>query len=253
MARCPEPDHRMSASSTFDPRTQALSGTTSIEASAGTGKTYSITLLWLRLLIERGLRVDQILVSTFTQAATAELRERLLASLRRAVAATQVIAEGQTPDEGDEARVVSGWLHSEAKPSLESPASLTRRLTESLSAFDLAPIQTIHGFCQSLLGRHSLELACDPDLRLQEGCDTLVEQITDDYLMESSDLQAPEVATLRRLAKTLQARPAATVRGTSVTHEALAADKAEVLRRIDRKSTRLNSSHEWISRMPSSA
>ena len=223
----------MSASSTFDPKTQALSGTTSIEASAGTGKTYSITLLWLRLLIERGLRVDQILVSTFTQAATAELRERLLASLRRAWAATQAMAEDRNPDACDEARVVSGWLQSEAEPPLERLASLTRRLTESLSAFDLAPIQTIHGFCQSLLGRHSLELACDPDLRLQEGCDTLVEQITDDYLMESSDLQAPEVATLRRLAKTLQARPAATVRGTSVTHEALAADKAEVLRRIE--------------------
>ena len=75
----------MNESSSFDPRTQDLSGATSIEASAGTGKTYSITLLWLRLLIERGLRVDQILVSTFTQAATAELRERLLGALRRAV------------------------------------------------------------------------------------------------------------------------------------------------------------------------
>ena len=41
----------MSESSQFDPLTQALSGATSIEASAGTGKTYSITLLWLRLLI----------------------------------------------------------------------------------------------------------------------------------------------------------------------------------------------------------
>ena len=226
----------MNASSSFDPKTQALAGTTSIEASAGTGKTYSITLLWLRLLVERGLRVDQILVSTFTQAATAELRERLLDSLRRALAATRAIAEGRTSDKadaGDEARVVSAWLRAGTDPSAEPPASLTRRLTEALSAFDLAPIQTIHGFCQSLLGRHSLELACDPDLRLQENCDTLVEQITGDHVMESSDMQAPEVAVLRRLAKTLQARPAATVRGVSRTREALAADKAEVLRQIE--------------------
>ena len=92
----------MSDSSRFDPKTQDLFGATSIEASAGTGKTYSITLLWLRLMVERGLRVDQILVSTFTRAATAELRERLLATLRRAVAATQAILEGREPVDGDE-------------------------------------------------------------------------------------------------------------------------------------------------------
>ena len=66
----------------------ALEGTHLIEASAGTGKTFSITLLWLRLLIERGLRVDQILVSTFTQAATAELRGVALFTAIDALSAT---------------------------------------------------------------------------------------------------------------------------------------------------------------------
>ncbi|CAG0984621.1 partial RecBCD enzyme subunit RecB, partial [Anaerolineae bacterium] len=47
-----------------------------IEASAGTGKTYSITSRYLVLLLDRGLAVDQILVVTFTEAATAELRDR---------------------------------------------------------------------------------------------------------------------------------------------------------------------------------
>jgi exodeoxyribonuclease V beta subunit len=97
----------MSESSQFDPLTQALSGATSIEASAGTGKTYSITLLWLRLLIERSLRVDQILVSTFTQAATAELRERLLTSLRRALSAAQAISDGRPVDNHDEAQILT--------------------------------------------------------------------------------------------------------------------------------------------------
>ena len=110
MAVRAEPDLRMSESFQFDPLTQAVSGATSIEASAGTGKTYSITLLWLRLLIERRLRVDQILVSTFTQAATAELRERLLASLRRALSAAQAISEGRPVDDHDEARILSRWL-----------------------------------------------------------------------------------------------------------------------------------------------
>ena len=218
----------MIESHSFDPRTQDLSGATSIEASAGTGKTYSITLLWLRLLVERSLRVDQILVSTFTQAATAELRERLLASLRRAVSAAQAISEGLERPAGDEARVIAARL--EADPG--SHTALIRHLTESLSAFDLAPIQTIHGFCQSLIGRHSLELCCDPDLRLQEDCDPLLEQITGDFLMEASGHQAPDASALRRLARTLQARPAAVVRGVSQNLEGLREDRSRALARI---------------------
>lgn len=218
----------MSESSQFDPLTQALSGATSIEASAGTGKTYSITLLWLRLLIERRLGVDQILVSTFTQAATAELRERLLASLRRALSAAQAISEGCPVDDHDEARILSRWLA--ANP--DACAALTEHLTQSLSTFDLAPIQTLHGFCQSLISRHSLELACDPDLKLQENCDTLLEQITGDFLMEESDTQAPDAASLRRMARTLQARPAAVVRGVSLSRDQLRDAKAALVSRI---------------------
>mgnify|MGYP003380604217 CR=1 FL=1 len=54
-----------------------LDGINLIEASAGTGKTWNICGLYLRLLLERGLDVQQILVVTFTNAATAELRERI--------------------------------------------------------------------------------------------------------------------------------------------------------------------------------
>ena len=218
----------MSESSQFDPLTQALSGATSIEASAGTGKTYSITLLWLRLLIERSLRVDQILVSTFTQAATAELRERLLTSLRRALSAAQAISDGRPVANHDEARILTRWLAADPNAC----AALTEHLTQSLSTFDLAPIQTLHGFCQSLISRHSLELACDPDLKLQENCDTLLEQITGDFLMEESDTQAPDAASLRRMARTLQARPAADVRGVSLSREQLRDAKGTLVSQI---------------------
>jgi len=54
-----------------------LDGRILIEASAGTGKTWNIGVIYLRLLLERGLRVEQILVTTFTDAAAQELRERL--------------------------------------------------------------------------------------------------------------------------------------------------------------------------------
>src|SRR6185436_8149887 len=55
----------------------SLTGTVLIEASAGTGKTHTLTTLYLRLLLEAGLGVDQIVVVTYTNAATAELRTRI--------------------------------------------------------------------------------------------------------------------------------------------------------------------------------
>ena len=54
-----------------------LDGRVLIEASTGTGKTWSIGLVYLRLLVERGLGVERILVTTFTETAAQELRERL--------------------------------------------------------------------------------------------------------------------------------------------------------------------------------
>ena len=58
----------------LDPWTLDLAGTTLIEASAGTGKTHTLTTFYLRLLVEEDLLPCEILVVTYTQAATAELR-----------------------------------------------------------------------------------------------------------------------------------------------------------------------------------
>ena len=71
----------------FDLLNSPLEGTNLIEASAGTGKTYTIAGLFLRLLLEKNLSVDQILVVTFTEAATGELRDRIRAKLREATRA----------------------------------------------------------------------------------------------------------------------------------------------------------------------
>ena len=67
----------MKAPAEFDVFDCDLDGINLIEASAGTGKTWNICGLYLRLLLERGLDVQKILVVTFTNAATAELRERV--------------------------------------------------------------------------------------------------------------------------------------------------------------------------------
>ena len=61
-----------------------LKGNNLIEASAGTGKTYTIEGLFLRLILEKQLAVEQILVVTFTKAATEELRDRIRTKLLQA-------------------------------------------------------------------------------------------------------------------------------------------------------------------------
>ena len=66
----------------LDPLAVPLEGVRLLEASAGTGKTWTIAALYLRLLLERGLEVPEILVVTFTQAATEELRERIRGRVR---------------------------------------------------------------------------------------------------------------------------------------------------------------------------
>ncbi|HLR38208.1 MAG TPA: UvrD-helicase domain-containing protein, partial [Chitinophagaceae bacterium] len=69
---------------TFDALTVPLEDSNLIEASAGTGKTYSIAILALRLLLEKSVAVDEILMVTFTNAAVAELEERIWKFVRLA-------------------------------------------------------------------------------------------------------------------------------------------------------------------------
>ena len=69
-------------------------GTTLIEASAGTGKTYSIATLMVRLIGEKGLSIDEILVVTFTKAATAELNHRIRARIAEALNILRPTAPG---------------------------------------------------------------------------------------------------------------------------------------------------------------
>lgn len=186
----------------FDALTQPLQGAYSIEASAGTGKTYSITLLWLRLLLEQRLSVEQILVTTFTRAATAELRERLLASLRKALTAAK---DGSFSSDEPESRIV---LRLQTR---DTGRSLVEELETALSSFDLAPIHTIHGFCQSLISRHTLELGCDPDLDLAENADDILAELVNDELMRQANHQLIDPTAALQVARSTVSNPLATI------------------------------------------
>ena len=129
----------------FDVFACPLAGTQLIEASAGTGKTWNICGLVLRLLLEQRLDVQGILVVTFTNAATAELRERI----RSRIAQTLAALRGQATALADP--FVQGLLHSARHVHGLQDADMALRLDLALHTFDEASIVTIHGFCQRAL------------------------------------------------------------------------------------------------------
>ena len=149
--------------------TEIGSGRLLIEASAGTGKTFTITGLVLRLLLERAdLTIDQILVTTFTELATAELRGRIRDLLRDALLAFQT---GKS--EHDLLRRVL-----EKYPDHRAAAV---RLKDALADFDEAPIYTIHGFCQRVLADQAFETGTLFDAELVTDERDLFREVTWDF------------------------------------------------------------------------
>ena len=122
-----------------------LAGTRLIEASAGTGKTWTLCGLYLRLLLEHRLDVQQILVVTFTNAATAELRERVRARLAETLA--RLCGTGPALAEP----FVDALLQALRTQHGLADADMALRLDQALHTFDEASIFTIHGFCQRAL------------------------------------------------------------------------------------------------------
>lgn len=155
---------------TFDPLAFPLAGQQLIEASAGTGKTYSIALLYLRLILERRLEVDAILVVTFTVSATEELRGRIRTRLREALD----VLEGRSVNDDDPAlrRLLAG---------IEDRRGAATLLIDALTRMDEAVIYTIHGFCQRMLQDHAFESGSPFDAELLENEQPLRRQIIEDF------------------------------------------------------------------------
>jgi exodeoxyribonuclease V beta subunit len=132
--------HFIPLASPFD---VALDGTRLVEAGAGTGKTWTITALVLRLLLEQQLEIGQILVVTYTRAATGELRGRIRQRLAEALAAFEGGGSGDAYLCDLVARHEAGMA--------------CARLRLAIESFDEAAIHTIHGFCQRALAETAFE------------------------------------------------------------------------------------------------
>ncbi len=125
-------------------RSKCVFGPHLLEASAGTGKTFAIEHLVLRLILEGNLSIDQILVVTFTRAATKELKQRIRSNLEWAI---ECLKKGENDKGYDYIQAI-----------LEKKEALyQRRLEDALIDFDRAPIFTIHGFCFRMLKNFAFE------------------------------------------------------------------------------------------------
>ena len=174
-------------SEAFNPFSTPLqTGVHAIEASAGTGKTYSLTQIVARLILEQAIPIEKILVVTFTVAATAEMRERIqerLSCLR------QMLQSDKTDCEDDSLRA---WLDNLIQQ--ESADTLSQRLSTALNNMDLAPIFTIDGFSVQLARTHALSLNLPPNAALLEDASALNERIVDrlwQQSMQALSQQAP--------------------------------------------------------------
>lgn len=145
-----------------------LEGHNLIEASAGTGKTFTIAGLYLRLVLEQEWPVDQILVITFTEAATQELRDRIRRGLEEA---WQGLQTGSSTNP-----FLKDLVH-----QLQDKPRSQLLLRRALHDFDQAAIYTIHGFCQRALADHAFESRRPFAMELLADTSELVQEVVDDF------------------------------------------------------------------------
>lgn len=138
-----------------------------IEASAGTGKTFNITRLYLRLLLEKQLPVEQILVMTFTKDATEELRGRIDSFIRQAL------------NDWDELIVTDEFFTAISQHIDEKSAKI--RLWQALLFLDEAAIFTIHGFCKRVLSQHAFASGVAFNAQMETSCQDILLQACQDW------------------------------------------------------------------------
>ncbi|QSR29161.1 exodeoxyribonuclease V subunit beta [Nocardioides sp. S5] len=225
---------------TFDITADLHPGTTLLEASAGTGKTWTIAALVAKHIASGDVRLDEMLVVTFTRAASQELRERVRRQLDEAV---QLLTGTCAPEPANRLHT---WLLDADTTAREARHD---RLTQALVSFDAATIATIHQFCQLVL--RSLGVAGDTDASatLVEDLEQLTTEVVDDlYLARfGSEARPPwSRADALELARHVIGDPRAVVEPAAVLTESPDSSAAmrvrfacDVLEEVERRKRRL--------------
>ncbi len=168
-----------------------------IEASAGTGKTYTIGSIYLRLLLQAGencfsrpLNVEEILVVTFTEMATEDLKRKIRERLTAAISVFSEYYEKQ------DKTIFTGehQFLAELLPYLEDIPTALRRLKLAEQNLDLASIYTIHGFCRRMLMQHAFNSGVHFNLKLLKDQSDLLKQFANEFWREHFYSQPFEIA-----------------------------------------------------------
>lgn len=171
----------------LDPLALPLTGSALIEASAGTGKTFTIAILYVRLVLGHGQADDSplhnllppnLLVVTFTDAATKELRDRIRTRLTQAAEVFSDAADGLEPS------AETALIHRLRDHSYPDPASwpaCRKQLLLAAEWMDEAAVSTIHGFCNRMLSEHAFDSGSLFKLTLETDQSELLDDVARDY------------------------------------------------------------------------
>ena len=169
----------------LNPITLPLNQISLIEASAGTGKTYTIGSLYLRLLLKAGennfsrpLNVEEILVVTFTEMATEELKKKIRERITDAIDKLTAFAETQDK---------SAFKNDEFLTALCDNLNIfeaIHRLKLAEQNMDLAAIYTIHGFCRRMLMQYAFHSGIHFNLELIKDQSDLLVRFANEFWRE---------------------------------------------------------------------
>ncbi|AZT82088.1 exodeoxyribonuclease V subunit beta [Marinobacter sp. NP-4(2019)] len=172
----------------LDPLTLPLNGSTLIEASAGTGKTFTIAILYVRLVLghdqpedsplAQGILPPNLLVVTFTDAATKELRDRIRTRLTQAAEVFSDAADVAAPS------AETALIHQLRDDSYPDPATwpeCRKKLLLAAEWMDEAAVSTIHGWCNRMLSEHAFDSGSLFKLTLETDQSDLLDEVVRDY------------------------------------------------------------------------
>lgn len=173
----------------FDVKTAQLTIPTLLEASAGTGKTFSIKHLVLRLVVEEDMCIDTLLVMSFTRAATAELAARikhhlsdmygcLKGTLGRDEADPLLLEQLGIWEKRRDKALREGRADEAA---FYEPEAIAARIKRSLTRFDKAAIYTIHSFAQKTLTTFAFSSGASLDWTIAEDDEAMRSDVIEDF------------------------------------------------------------------------
>jgi len=155
----------------FDAKSVLLDGSNLIEASAGTGKTYSVAIIVLRLIIEKKIPIEKILMVTFTNAAVDELETRIRKFIRQGYK----YATGnnnENPDVDEDIREVV------RNAGLETSKT---ELEKAVHNLDQLSVMTIHSFCEQSLKQYPFETDQSFEMEIATDISNIVESVVNEF------------------------------------------------------------------------